>query len=38
MEPGQIQKIMEHPIKDCAIMQWLGAKIVKYKERAIEVK
>jgi hypothetical protein len=38
MAPGQIQQFMELSIKARAVLQWLSAKIVKYKERAIEVK
>ena len=29
---------MEHPIKACAVLQWLSVKIVKYKEHVVEVK
>jgi hypothetical protein len=38
MAPGQIQQFMEHPIKAHAVLQRLSAKIVKYRERAVEVK
>jgi hypothetical protein len=38
MTLGQIQNFMEHPIKACAVLQRLCAKVIKYRERAIEVK
>jgi hypothetical protein len=35
---GQIKTFMEHPIKDRPILQRLSAKVIKYREHAIEVK
>jgi hypothetical protein len=32
MAPGQIQQFMEHLIKARAVLQWLSAKIIKYRE------
>ena len=38
MAPGQIQQFMEHLIKARAVLQRLSAKIVKYREHAVELK
>jgi hypothetical protein len=38
MTRGQIQQFMEHPIKACTDLQWLSAKIIKYRERVVEMK
>jgi hypothetical protein len=38
MTLGQIQHFMEHLIKDHAILRCLSAKIIKYREREVEVK
>jgi hypothetical protein len=38
MTPGQVQKFMEHLIKARAVLQRLSAKVIKYREWAIEMK
>jgi hypothetical protein len=38
MTSSQVKKFMEHPIKALAVLQRLSVKIIKYKERAIEIK
>jgi hypothetical protein len=38
MTPGQVKKFMEHPIKARAILQHLSAKMIRYREWAIEIK
>jgi len=38
MTPGQVKKFMEHPIKSLAFLQCLSVKLIRYKEREIEIK
>jgi hypothetical protein len=38
MELGQIKKTLEHLIKARVVLKRLSAKIVKYRERTVEVK
>jgi hypothetical protein len=38
MIPGQVKKFMEPSIKYLAVLQRLSFKIIKYKEREIEIK
>jgi hypothetical protein len=38
MTPGQVKKFMEHLIKSLAVLQCLSVKLIRYKERAIEIK
>jgi hypothetical protein len=38
MVPGQVENFMEHLIKARAVLQRLSVKIIKYRERAVEVK
>jgi hypothetical protein len=38
MALGQVQQFMEHLIKAQAVLQWLSIKIIKYRERIVEVK
>jgi hypothetical protein len=38
MIPGQVKKFMEPPIKSLVVLQHLSVKLIKYKERAIEMK
>jgi hypothetical protein len=38
MTPGQIQEFLEHPIKFGVVLQPLSVKVIKYRERALEVK
>jgi hypothetical protein len=38
MTPGQVYKFMEHLIKARLVMQCLSAKVMKYRERVVEVK
>jgi hypothetical protein len=38
MAPSQVQQFMEHSIKAQSVLQRLSVKIIKYKERAVEVK
>jgi hypothetical protein len=38
MTSGQVKNFMEHLIKDQAILQRLSAKMIRYRERAIEIK
>jgi hypothetical protein len=37
MTPGQVQNFMEHLIKNRAILHRLSAKVIKYRERAIDM-
>jgi hypothetical protein len=38
MAPGQVQQLMEHPIKARAILKRLNVKIIRYREWAVEAK
>jgi hypothetical protein len=38
MIPGLAKKFMEAPIKALAVLQRLSVKLIKYKERAVEIK
>jgi hypothetical protein len=38
MTPGQVRKFMEHSIKAHTTLQRLSAKVIKYREREIEMK
>jgi hypothetical protein len=38
MTPGQVKKFMEHSFKARAVLQCLNAKMIRYRERAIEIK
>jgi hypothetical protein len=38
MTPGQVHNFMEHLIKARAVLQRLSAKVIKYREWAIEIK
>jgi hypothetical protein len=38
MTPGQVKKFVEHPIKSLAVLQCLSVKLIRYRERAVEIK
>jgi hypothetical protein len=38
MTPGQVKKFMEHLIKAHTVLQHLSAKMIRYREREIDIK
>jgi hypothetical protein len=38
MTPGQVNKFVEHPIKALAVLQRLSVKLLRYRERVVEIK
>jgi hypothetical protein len=38
MTPGQENNFVEHPIKALAFLQCLSIKLIRYRERAVEIK
>jgi len=38
MTLGQVKEFVEHPIKTLAVLQCLSVKLIRYRERAMEIK